>query len=160
MFNFARHNTDSIYNKYDDLFNENIISIDNDIIFREHFSDIESLCIFELKRLLKSTTKIIVCPVCNEIYVAKDKRQIYCSNTCKYKENKKNKNNNIFYILYRKKYRSLFVTYSAKKANDSNENLPKEIKIALKNLKNEYIDKDENNQSIIEEYEKKLGAIK
>ena len=160
LFNLTKYNADSIYYKYDALFNESMISINNDIIFKNHFSNIESLYFFELKRLLKSDTKIIVCPVCKRLHVAKHKKQEYCSNSCKYENNKKSKNTNIFYILYRKRYKSLHSNYSVKKLDESPKILPKEITTALTNLLYEYISKDENDETIIKEYEKKLRAIK
>ena len=153
---------DSIFYRYDAFLSESTIIINNDIAFKECFSDIESLFFFELKRLLKSKTKIIKCPICKEIYVASDKRQKYCSNKCKNKANKGNKNKNIFYIIYRDQYKRLHSSYYSKKGNyNTNDKiLPQEIRIALKTLLNEYISKDQSNSKIIEEYTQKIRAIK
>ena len=155
---------DSIFYRYDAFLSESTIIINNDIAFKECFSDIESLFFFELKRLLKSKTKIIKCPICKEIYVASDKRQKYCSNKCKNKANKGNKNKNIFYIIYRDQYKRLHSSYYSKKGNyNTNDNdniLPSRITEALTSLKDEYINRNQNDSKIIEEYTQKIRAIK
>lgn len=161
LFDFKNTNINSIFYEYDYLFTEPLILINDDgIIIKKHFSDVESLLLLELGRLLYSDTKIIFCPGCKEIYVAKDKRQKYCSNKCKNDVNSKNKNNNIFYELYRKRYRTLHSNYSVKKTNSSDTVLPKRIKIELSSLLTQYTNKDENNSEIIKEYKEKLRAIK
>lgn len=156
-------NKDLIYYQYDAYSSEPIFNIDSNFAFKIHFSDIESFILYEIKRLYTSDTKIILCPTCQKLYVAKNGNQKYCSNKCKYEANKKNNNTNIFYIEYRKRYKTLYSKYFVKKLDDLNysaEILPQEIKEALITLRDKYMTKNQNNSKIIEEYKQKLRAIK
>lgn len=160
LFKLQISEKNSVFCMYDTLFSDSPILLNGEITFKTHFSDIESLYTYELKRLLLSKTKVILCPVCKKLYIAHDIRQKYCSNTCKNEANRGKSNNNIFWQIYRRNYRRLYNSYSVKNSGASLDIFNNVIKIELKKLYNEYKNKDSNDASIIDIYEKKLKAIR
>ena len=158
LFDFTPRLTNSIYNEYDELFYKPPLFTENEICFPLHFTEVETFCFYELRRLLNSSIKIIRCPICNKFVASKDERRIYCSNKCKGKAFEQNSNQTVYYELYRKRYRYLHNYYS--EHNDIDGTIPQNVKNELKKLYTKYADRSENDKNLIKEYEIKLKKIK
>ena len=157
VFDFTPRRTNPIYNEFDDMFYYSPLFINNEIHFTLHFSEVETFCFYELRRLLNSDIKIACCPICNTFFASKDKRKKYCSNKCKGISFRKNSEPSVFYELYRKRYQNLSSYYTVHSLDGT---MPQKVKTELIALRDRYINKDENDEKIIEKYKMKLKKIK